>query len=142
MAAQENQKQHPLIGSWVNGDEYETEVEYVVSGREPDFEVWALDRYDGEEGEVRDVTYDDSTSTLSFSVYWNSSGRFIKVKLVAVSPNRVSYTYTFTENQMWFRKDTEPDAAHEPPPADAVRESSETMNPKPESEAPADGGGR
>lgn len=36
----------------------------------------------------------------------------------------------------------EPGAAHEPPSAAAVRESSETMNPKPESEAPADSGGR
>lgn len=36
----------------------------------------------------------------------------------------------------------EPDAAPEPPPADADLESSETMNTKPESEAPVDGGGR
>jgi hypothetical protein len=36
----------------------------------------------------------------------------------------------------------EPDAAPEPPPAAAVLESSETMNPKPKSQAPADGGGR
>jgi len=36
----------------------------------------------------------------------------------------------------------QPDAAPEPPSAGAVRESSETMNPKPESEAPADSGGR
>ena len=36
----------------------------------------------------------------------------------------------------------EPDAAHEPPPADAVREAPETMDTKAKSEAPADGGGR
>jgi len=36
----------------------------------------------------------------------------------------------------------EPSAAHEPPPAAAVRDSGRNMNPKPESEAPADGGGR
>jgi hypothetical protein len=39
-------------------------------------------------------------------------------------------------------KAVEPDAAREAPSAAAVRESSETMNPKPESEAPAAGGGR
>ncbi|MBI1176189.1 hypothetical protein GC207_01980 [bacterium] len=141
MVAQENQNPHPLIGSWVNGDEYETEVEYVVSGSEPDFEVRAVDRYDAEEGEVRDIAYDDSTATLFFNVYWNSSGRFIKVRLVAVSPNRVSYTYTFTENQMWFRKDSAPGAAHESPPATAVHESSDNTIPKSESEARAEGGG-
>lgn len=36
----------------------------------------------------------------------------------------------------------QPGAAPEPPPAAAVQESSETMNPKSQSEAPADGGGR
>jgi len=43
----------------------------------------------------------------------------------------------FSEDQI-----VEPDAAPEPPPADAIRTSPETMNPKPMSEAPADGGGR
>jgi regulation of enolase protein 1 (concanavalin A-like superfamily) len=110
-------KQHPLIGSWVNGDEYATEVEYVVSGKEPRFQVQVVDRYDGEVGEVRDVSYDDRTSTLSFAVYWTSTGRFIKVRVIAISPNRVSYTYTFTENQMWFRKGTEPGASPSRRPA-------------------------
>jgi hypothetical protein len=50
-----------------------------------------------------------------------------------------------------FRADTasqrvdaegEPDAAHEPPPAAPVRQPSENIEPQPESEAPADGGGR
>jgi hypothetical protein len=36
----------------------------------------------------------------------------------------------------------EPDAAHEPPSAAAVREASETMNAQPEGATPADGGGR
>ena len=39
-------------------------------------------------------------------------------------------------------RSAEPGAAPEPPPAAAVLESSETLNPKPKSEAPADGGGR
>jgi len=103
-----SRKQHPLIGSWVNGDEYATEVEYIISGKEPAFEVRAVDRYDGEVGEVHDVSYDDGTSTLSFAVYWSSTGRFVKARLVATAPNRVSYTYSFTENEMWFRKGTEP----------------------------------
>ena len=102
-------KPHPLIGSWINGDEYATEVEYIVSGSEPRFHVEAVDRYDGELGQVRDISYDDDKFTLSFTVYWNSTGRLVKARLTAISPNRVSYTYTFTESQMWFRKGTEPD---------------------------------
>ena len=106
-AQRKGRKQHPLIGSWVNGDEYATEVEYIISGSERHFHLEAIDRYDGEVGEVRDISYDDGTSTLSFTVYWNSTGRFVKARLAAVAPNRVSYTYTFTESQMWFRKGTE-----------------------------------
>jgi hypothetical protein len=100
------QKPHPLIGAWVNGDEYETEVEYIVARVGKNFTVRAVDRFDGEEGEVQKVSYDDDTSTLSFAVHWNSTGRFMKIRLMAISPNRVSFTYTFTENQMWFRKGT------------------------------------
>ena len=109
--AKDNRKEHPLLGVWINGDEYATEVEYIVSGSDPDFTVQAVDQYDGEVGEVRDVAYDAKTFTLSFSIYWNSTGRLIRARLVATSPNRVSYTYTFTEQQMWFRKGTEPSAA-------------------------------
>ena len=116
-AQSKSRKQHPLVGSWVNGDEYATEVEYILSGSESAFKVRALDRYDGEEGEVRDVTYDKDTFTLSFTVYWNSTGRLVQVRMVAISPNRVSYTYTFTENQMWFKKGTEPGAAPNRRPA-------------------------
>ena len=44
-----SRKQHPLIGSWINGDEYATEVEYIISGTERRLAVRAVDRYDGEE---------------------------------------------------------------------------------------------
>jgi hypothetical protein len=100
-----SKKQNPLIGSWVNGDEYATEVEYIIARPARVFTVRAVDRFDGEEGGVYDVRYDDKDGALSFSVHWGSTGRFVKVKVEAISQNRISYTYTFTENQMWFRKD-------------------------------------
>lgn len=99
---------HPLVGSWVNGDEYGTDVEYSVAQRGQTFAVSAVDRFDGEAGTVYDVSYDADSSALSFNVRWASTGRFICVRLMSISPNRVSYTYTYTENQMWFRKGTEP----------------------------------
>ncbi len=105
-------KPHPLIGTWVNGDEYKSDVEYTFSKRKGRFVVRATDRHDGERGVVRDVTYTEKKSTLSFTVYWNSTGRLLKsrVRALAISQNRISYTYTYTENQMWFRKGTEPTA--------------------------------
>jgi len=97
-----------LVGSWINGDEYESDVEYIVGRTKEGFTVRVIDRFDGEEGAVYDVHYDAPNSTLSFNVRWKSTGRFISARLLAISPNRVSYTYTYTETQMWFRKGTEP----------------------------------
>lgn len=112
-------KPHPLVGAWVNGDEYESDVEYVVGEAAGAFTVRAIDRFDGEEGAVYDVGYDAQSSVLSFSVRFASTGRFLNVRLLAISPNRVSYTYTYTENQMWFRKGAE--RPREPKPAGIPR---------------------
>jgi len=103
-----NEKPHTLVGTWFNADEYETEVEYIVSRVGGSFAVRAVDRFDGEEGEVYDVKWDGDA--LSFAVHWNSTGRLVKARLLAISPNRVDYTYTYTQKEMWHRKGTEPSA--------------------------------
>jgi hypothetical protein len=100
----QNEKPHTLVGTWVNGDEYETDVEYIVSAAGKGFTVRALDRFDGEKGEVSDVKWDGNV--LSFAVHWNSTGRFVKARLLPISPNRVDYTYTFTQQETWHRKVT------------------------------------
>ena len=105
---EKNDNPHTLIGTWVNGDEYATEVEYIVSSAREGFAVSAVDRFDGEEGEVYDVKWDGSV--LSFAIHWNSTGRFVKARLLAISPNRVDYTYPYTEQETWHRKCTEPSA--------------------------------
>ncbi len=98
----ENQH-HPLVGTWVNGDEYATDVEYIISRHKSDlFEVRALDRYDNEEAEIYDIKWDGEV--LAFAAYWNSTGRLSKCRFKAVSQNRVSFTYTYTDNEMLHRK--------------------------------------
>src|ERR1035441_1195955 len=71
-------KPHPLTGTWVNGDEYATEVEYQVSAVGQGFTVRAVDRYDGEEAEVYDVKWDGEA--LSFATHWPFTGRFVKCR--------------------------------------------------------------
>ncbi len=101
-AKRKRNTKHPLVGSWVNGDEYATDVEYIVSPDGNGFKVRAIDRHDGEEAHVYDVQWDGEV--LSFATQWDSTGRFLRCRLQAVSPNRVSFTYTFTANEMWHRK--------------------------------------
>jgi hypothetical protein len=103
-----------LVGSWFNGDEYETDVEYIVARSGGDYTVRAIDRFDGEEGTVYDVHYDDTSTILSFNTLWKSTGRFLSVRLLAISPNRASCTYTYTDKEMWFRKGSEPTAVSKP----------------------------
>jgi hypothetical protein len=115
-----NEKPHTVVGTWFNGDEYETEVEYIVSSGKGAFTVRAVDRFDGEEGEVYDVKWDGDT--LSFAVHWNSTGRLVKARLLVISPNRVDYTYSYTEQETWHRKGTEPSASpHRRPARQSVK---------------------
>ena len=102
----QSDRPHTLVGVWVNGDEYATEVEYVVSAVGEGFGIRAIDRYDGEEAEVYDVKWDGKV--LSFATHWPSTGRFVKCRLQVISQNRVDYTYTYTQQEMWHRKKAEP----------------------------------
>lgn len=103
-----------LVGSWVNGDDYGTDVEYIVAPSGDGFSVCAIDRFDGEEGAVYDVRYDAGTLTLSFCVNWESTGRFIHIHLQAISPSKAEYTYIYTDMQKGFRQGSEPAARSRP----------------------------
>lgn len=103
------------MGTWVNGDEYATEVEYQVSQRPRGFVVRAVDRFDGEKAEVYDVKWDGEA--LSFATHWPSTGRLMKCRFLAISPNRIDFTYTYTQQEMWHRKGAEPVAAPSRRPA-------------------------
>jgi len=106
----QKKKENPctVVGTWFNADEYETEVEYIVSCAGWSYAVRAVDRFDSEDGDVYDVKWDGDA--LSFAVHWNSTGRLIKARLLVISPNRVDYTYTYTQQEMWHRKKTEQSA--------------------------------
>ena len=86
-----------------------------------------------------------------FAIYRRSTGRacILGGVLLAAIFSSLYAAYSLTVLSMYLvgysdaiGRSAEPSAAHEPPPAAAVRESSEPMNPKQESEAPDDGGGR
>ena len=144
---------HPLCGTWVASCPDESceppRTQYTISVVDGQFHVTGVDVVDGEEFMIYDVGYDGES--IRFVSLMPSTGRRGHNWMRIVDKDKVEYRFTFSEREVWVRKpftptilrsNAEPDAAPEPPPAAAVRESSETMNPKPESEAPADGGGR
>ena len=95
-------KKHALVGSWVSGTEYGSEIEFIVTSHGTSFKVRAIDRYDDEVADVFEVKWDGEV--LSFATHWNSTGRFLRCRLQAVAKNEVSYTYTYTANETWHRK--------------------------------------
>lgn len=92
----------PLVGTWFNGDEIETEAEYIVSKAGKGFSVRAVDRFDGEEADIFEVVWDGRE--LSFAAHWNSTGRFTRCRMLLLSENRISLTFTHTEQALWHRK--------------------------------------
>ncbi len=99
---QKSTKEHGLVGIWVSADEYASEVEYSVTPKGTTFRVKATDGNDGEVADIFEVKWDGEV--LSFATHWNSTGRFARCRLQALSKNRVSLTYTYTDNETFHRK--------------------------------------
>lgn len=102
----QKEKTPTLVGTWVNGDEYETDVEYQVSRGTKGFVVQAVDLFDGEKAEVYDIKWDGEA--LTFATHWPSTGRFVKCRFLAISPNRLDFNYTYSQQETWHRKGAEP----------------------------------
>lgn len=99
----ESTKNHPLGGNWVSGTEYGSEIEFIVTPRTGGFKVRAIDRYDNEVADVFEINWDGQV--LSFATYWNSTGRFLRCRLQALGQDEVDYTYTYTAQETWHRKE-------------------------------------
>ena len=99
---QKSTKGHVLVGIWVSADEYASEVEYSVSSKGTTFRVKATDGNDGEVADIFEVKWDGEV--LSFATHWNSTGRFARCRLQALSKNTVSLTNTYTDNETFHRK--------------------------------------
>ena len=86
----------------MNGDEISSDVEYRISSKDGLYTVQAVDSFDGEEADVFDVQYQDDI--LSFATHWNSNGRLVKCKIKLLSENRIDFTYTYSNQEMWHKK--------------------------------------
>jgi len=100
----ERSKRDSLVGTWVNGSEYASEVQFTITRSGDSYAVRARDGYDGEESEVFDTAWNGEV--LSFAAHWKSTGRFARYRLLLLSTNRLDVTYTYTDNEMYHRKAT------------------------------------
>jgi hypothetical protein len=95
-----------FVGTWLNADEYATEVEFTITRSGASYAVRVCDRYDGEEADIFETAWDKDKDVLSFAAHWNSTGRFVRYQLRLLSANRIDVTYTYTDSEMYHRKRT------------------------------------
>jgi hypothetical protein len=90
-----------LVGQWVSGHEWETEVEFTISKARGGFKVSALDRWDGESPEIYDVKA--TATALTFAAHW-STGRFTKYRVRPLDKNTIEMSFTHTATMNYLRK--------------------------------------
>ena len=95
-------KRDLLVGTWFSANEYASEVEFVIERTGETYTVQARDGYDSEQADIFETAWDGSV--LSFAAHWNSTGRFARYRILVISANRISLTYTYTDNEMYHRK--------------------------------------
>ena len=95
-------KRNLLVGSWFNADENETGVEFTVTCPGGTYAVRVVDRFDSEIADISETRWDGRI--LSFAAHWNSTGRFARYRLLALSENRIDVTYTYTDSERYHRK--------------------------------------
>ena len=115
-----------LSGVWRSSDEYGSSVEYRVRKKTGRYTVVVRDTSDGELADVFEEKWKPKEKELSFAAYWNSTGRFTRCRLHAVSKSQIQLTYTHTDSEFLIRKNKSvPNKAAEPtrttgtPPASA-----------------------
>ena len=112
MKATRKPKQKPkrdlLLGTWFNADEVETGVEFTITRSGSSYAVRVSDCFDGEMADISEIAWDGTV--LTFAAHWNSTGRLARYRLLLLSANRISLTYTYTDNEMYHRKRTKRNA--------------------------------
>lgn len=92
-----------LAGSWKCCDGF-SDVVITIKVRAGKLTVSAIDKYDGEEPEIYDISWNEKQLALSFAVHW-SSGRFIRYRFMpSVVPGRLELTYSFIGQELWERE--------------------------------------
>lgn len=90
---------HPLVGVW-QGEEDDARAQYTISeSGGGGFDVRAVDMYDGEEFDIRNVTWDGKV--LTFESLMPSTGRLGVNVFRLLSSTEVEVRFTFTEVGVW-----------------------------------------
>lgn len=94
-----------LVGTWRSADEFGSDVVYRVSKKKAGYSVVACDTHDGELADIFEEKWDENAGIFSFAAHWNSTGRFSRGQLRAITKKQVALTYTYTDTDVLIRTD-------------------------------------
>ena len=100
-----SRKNATLVGTWRSAGEIGSDVVYRVSKKKTGYSVVACDTRDGELADIFEERWDAATGIFSFAEHWNSTGRFSRCRLQAITKKRVVLTFTYTDTDVLVRTD-------------------------------------
>jgi hypothetical protein len=78
-------------------------VEYCITKKKTGYAITARDTSDNEKDDNLEDKRHARTGVLSFSTYWNSTGRFSRCRVRMIGEN-VELTYTHTDTETLARR--------------------------------------
>jgi hypothetical protein len=93
-----------LVGTWKGVDEWSANVEYTIRRRDGVYSVTAVDTSDNEKADIYEEKWDKNKQILSFTGYWNSTGRFMRCRIHLTAKDKIEFTYTYTDTETMIRK--------------------------------------
>ena len=91
-----------LLGTWVNSEGDDLRADYTITRKALGLVVHGVDRYDGEEFVISDISWDGHV--LNFKSLMPSTGRTGSHIFRPLSRKRAKVTFTFTETEIWRKK--------------------------------------
>ena len=102
MTKMKKTKKDPLLGEWRSADGF-SEVVYRVSKKKSGYAVIANDTFDKEFADVFEEKWDSRKKIFSFAAHWNSTGRFCRCRIMAISEDQATLTFTYTDTELLIR---------------------------------------
>jgi hypothetical protein len=96
-------KRDLLVGTWSSAGKIGSDVVYRVVRKKGGLSVVASDFSDGERADAFEEKWDPLAGASSFATYWNSTGRFTRCKLQAITTKQVQLTFTYTDTDVLVR---------------------------------------
>src|ERR1700689_833463 len=99
-------KKDILSGIWKSRYDWGSVAEYRIERNRRGYTVSVRDSEDGEHADVLETKWDAARHILAISVYWNSSGRFLRCRFKSNSASQIELTYTYPDTEVLERTPT------------------------------------